>query len=53
LKITIRKKDIEHVQKLAKMHETSIIKNPEEITQIFAQYLVTKFSNILGIVIIP
>jgi len=38
LKITIRKEDIEHVQKLAKMDNTSTIKTPEDINKIFAKY---------------
>ena len=37
LKITIRKEDVEHVQKLAKMHNTFIIKNPEDIKEVFSQ----------------
>jgi len=38
LKISIRKEDVEHVQKLAKMYKTFIIKEPEDIKEIFAEY---------------
>ena len=38
LKITLRKEDIEHVQKIAKMDNTSTIKTPEDINKIFAKY---------------
>ena len=35
LKITIRKEDIEHLQKLGEMHNTSILKEPKDINKIF------------------
>ena len=38
LKISIRKEDVEHVQKLAKMHRTFIIKEPEDIEKMFAEH---------------
>ena len=38
LKITIRKEDVEHVQKLAKMHDTAIIKDPKDIIKLFAKH---------------
>ena len=38
LKISIRKEDVEHVQKLAKMHKTFIIKEPEDIERIFEEH---------------
>jgi archaeoflavoprotein AfpA len=38
LKISIRKEDVEHVQRLAQMYKTFIIKEPEDIKQIFAEY---------------
>ncbi len=38
LKISIRKEDVEHVQKLASMHKTFIIKEPEEIEGLFANH---------------
>jgi archaeoflavoprotein AfpA len=38
LKITIRKEDVEHVQKLAKMHDTVIIKDPKDIIKLFAKH---------------
>ena len=38
LKISIRKEDVEHVQKLAKMHKTFIIKEPEDIVEVFAEH---------------
>ena len=38
LKITIRKEDVEHVQKLSKMHETFIIKEPKDIRAIFNKH---------------
>lgn len=38
LKITIRKEDVEHIQKLCKMHETFIIKEPKEIRDIFTKH---------------
>ncbi len=38
LKITIRKEDVEHVQKLAKMHDTFIIKDPKDIIKLFAKH---------------
>jgi archaeoflavoprotein AfpA len=38
LKITIRKEDVEHVEKLAKMHNTFIIKDPEDIGEVFARH---------------
>jgi archaeoflavoprotein AfpA len=37
LKITIRKEDVEHVEKLAKMYNTFILKEPENIEEIFAK----------------
>jgi archaeoflavoprotein AfpA len=38
LKITIRKEDVEHVQKLSKMHNTFILKEPEDVEGLFAKY---------------
>ena len=38
LKITIRKEDVEHVEKLSKMYETYIIKEPKDIRNVFAKY---------------
>lgn len=38
LKITIRKEDVEHIQKLAKMDNTFILKNPEDIIPVFGEY---------------
>lgn len=38
LKITIRKEDVEHVKKLSKMFNTFIIKEPEDIKKVFANY---------------
>ena len=38
LKITIRKEDVEHVQKLSKMYETFIIKEPKDIRAIFSKH---------------
>jgi archaeoflavoprotein AfpA len=37
LKITIRKEDVEHVKKLAKMYKTFILKEPENIEEIFVK----------------
>ncbi|MEN6329562.1 MAG: archaeoflavoprotein AfpA [Methanobacteriaceae archaeon] len=38
LKITIRKEDVEHVKKLAKMYNTFMIKNPDDIEGVFNQH---------------
>jgi len=38
LKITIRKEDVEHVEKLAKMYETYIIKEPKELVGVFEKH---------------
>ena len=38
LKITIRKEDVEHVQKLSKMHNTFILKNPNDINKLFSEH---------------
>ena len=38
LKITIRKEDVEHVQKLAKMQNTFILKDPNDIVKIFSDH---------------
>jgi archaeoflavoprotein AfpA len=38
LKITIRKEDVEHVQKLASMYQTFILKDPEEIKKVFEKH---------------
>ena len=38
LKISVRKEDVEHVQRLAKMYKTFIIKEPEDIKNIFAEH---------------
>ena len=38
LKISIRKEDVEHVQRLAQMYKTFIIKEPEDIKKIFVEY---------------
>jgi len=38
LKITIRKEDVEHVEKLAKMYETYIIKDPHEMVEVFRKH---------------
>lgn len=38
LKITIRKEDVEYVQKLAKMHNTFILKNPNNINKLFTEH---------------
>ena len=38
LKITIRKEDIEHVTKLAKMYETFIIKEPKDLVTVFEKH---------------
>jgi len=35
LKISIRKEDVEHVQKLAKMFKTYMIKEPEDLAKVF------------------
>jgi len=37
LKISIREEDVEHVKKLAKMHETFMIKEPEDLVKIFEE----------------
>lgn len=39
LKLTIRKEDIENVEKLSKMEGTFLIEYPEEIYKIFEEYL--------------
>ena len=38
LKITIRKEDVEHVERLAKMHSTVILKEPADIFKLFAEH---------------
>jgi archaeoflavoprotein AfpA len=38
LKITIRKEDVEHVEKLSKMYKTFIVKEPEDIEEVFAKH---------------
>jgi len=38
LKITIRKEDVEHVKKLAKMYETFIIKEPKDLLNVFKKH---------------
>ncbi len=38
LKITIRKEDVEHVKKLAKMDNTFIIKKPEDLEGVFRKH---------------
>jgi archaeoflavoprotein AfpA len=38
LKITIRKEDVEHVEKLAKMYETYIIKEPKDLVKVFQKH---------------
>ncbi len=38
LKISVRKEDVEHVHRLAKMYKTFIIKEPEDIKKIFSEY---------------
>ncbi len=38
LKITIRKEDVEHVEKLAKMYETHIIKEPKNLVGVFEKH---------------
>jgi archaeoflavoprotein AfpA len=38
LKITIRKEDIEPVEKLAKMYETYIIKEPKDLVKVFQKH---------------
>ena len=38
LKITIRKEDVEHVEKLANMYETYIIKDPHELVGVFRKH---------------
>jgi archaeoflavoprotein AfpA len=38
LRITIRKEDVENVGKLAKMHETFIIKEPKDILTVFKKH---------------
>ncbi|AEG18088.1 archaeoflavoprotein AfpA [Methanobacterium paludis] len=40
LKITIRKEDVEHVKKLVKMYKTFVLKEPDDIAQVFAEYFV-------------
>ena len=37
LKISIRKEDVEHVKKLAKMHNTYMIKEPEDLIKVFEE----------------
>lgn len=37
LKLTIRKEDVEHAQKLAKMDNTHILKTPHEIRKVFEE----------------
>lgn len=37
LKISIRKEDVEHVKKLAKMHETSMLNEPENLVKVFEE----------------
>ncbi|MBM4240816.1 MAG: archaeoflavoprotein AfpA [Euryarchaeota archaeon] len=39
LKLTIRKEDVEHVEKLANMENTFVLEDPEEICGIFEEYL--------------
>ncbi len=38
LKITIRKEDVEHVEKLSKMYETYIIKEPKDLVTVFEKH---------------
>ncbi|MEN4006152.1 MAG: archaeoflavoprotein AfpA [Methanobacteriaceae archaeon] len=38
LKITVREEDVAHVKKLSKMSNTFIIKEPEDINDVFAKY---------------
>ena len=38
LKITIRKEDVEHVEKLAQMYETYILKDPHEMVEVFRKH---------------
>lgn len=38
LKLTIRKEDVEHAQKLAKMDNTYVLKTPNEIRNVFEEY---------------
>lgn len=38
LKITIRKEDVEHIKKLAKMYETFIIKEPKDLVTVFEKH---------------
>ena len=38
LKITIRKEDVEHVEKLAKMYETYIVKEPQDMVGVFEKH---------------
>lgn len=38
LKLTIRKEDVEHAQKLAKMDNTYILKTPHDIRKVFEEY---------------
>lgn len=38
LKLTIRKEDVEHVKKLAKMDNTSILPTPADIIPVFEEY---------------
>jgi flavoprotein len=37
LKLTIRKEDVEHAQKLAKMDNTYILRTPHEIRKVFEE----------------
>ncbi|MGC9517111.1 MAG: flavoprotein [Methanomicrobiales archaeon] len=37
LKISIRKEDVEHVKKLAKMQKTYMIKEPKELVKVFQE----------------
>jgi archaeoflavoprotein AfpA len=38
LKLTIRKEDVEHAQKLARMDNTYILKTPHDIRKVFEEY---------------
>ncbi|HMK53741.1 MAG TPA: archaeoflavoprotein AfpA [Methanobacteriaceae archaeon] len=40
LKITIRSEDVEHVEKLANMYETYIVKEPEDLAEVFAKHFI-------------
>jgi archaeoflavoprotein AfpA len=42
LKLRIRKEDVEHVKKLARMDGVSILETPEEIPQVFRKHLRAK-----------